>query len=71
MALYGSAAGGSDNRGHHCAFLLADNEVLRAEDPYAQRVLRGVWRAARLSERIHAEGIREEEEEEEGEKQTV
>jgi len=39
------------------AFLQTDNEVLRAEDPHAQRVLRGVWRAARLSERIHAEGI--------------
>lgn len=47
--------------GHHCAFLQTDNEVLRAEDPHAQRVLRGVWRTARLSEWIHAEGIRDEE----------
>lgn len=42
--------------------LQTDNEVLRAEDPYAQRVLRGVRRAARLSEWIHAEGIGDEKE---------
>lgn len=43
-------------------FLQTDNEVLGAEDPHTQRVLCGVWRTARLSERIHAEGIRDEKE---------
>lgn len=44
------------NREHRCDFLLTDNEVLRAEDPDTERVLRGLWRAARLSKRIHVEG---------------
>lgn len=41
-------------------FPRTDNEVLGAEDPHAQRVLRGVWRAARLSEWVHAKGIADE-----------
>ncbi len=36
-----------------------DNEILWAADPHSERILRGVWRAARLPERIHAEGERQ------------
>lgn len=46
----------SVNQKHRCDFLLTDNEVLRAEDPHTQWVLRSLWRAARLSKWIHVEG---------------
>lgn len=48
--------GGALTRNTAVVFLLTDHEVLRAEDPHAKRVLRGLRRAARLSKRIHAEG---------------
>lgn len=42
VLLDGSASCGSNKWKHPCASLWADNEVLRAEDPHAQRVLCGV-----------------------------
>lgn len=34
--LYGGASCWSNNWEQRCAFLLTDNEILRAEDPHAQ-----------------------------------